>query len=41
MNRLWRRNREADVEGRLVDTEWERTEWDELRVALTYIHYHV
>ena len=42
MNLLQSRNRDTDVEHKLVDTEERKGRWDEfVRVALTYIHYHV
>ena len=42
MNLLQSRNRDTDVEHKLVDTEERKGRWDEfVRVALTYKHYHV
>ena len=35
------RNRDADIEKRLVDREWEDESGANRGVALTYIHYHV
>ena len=35
------RNRDADIEKRLVDREWEDESGTNRGVALTYIHYHV
>ena len=38
---LQSRNRDADVENGLVNTEWEERVWRIERVALAYVHGHV
>ena len=38
---LQSRNRDADVENGLVNTEWEERVWRIERVALAYVHDHV